>query len=187
LGLRVSDMIGREGIDKKDMIPYFYPTDEDLKRVKVTGLFLGYYLPWDGLTNFLLAQANGFHAYEKTVEGSMVNYENLDNHQTGIHDYFKFLKFGFGRATDIACLHIRRGRISRNDGLAIAKKNDGYFPWEYLGKTITEILKPLQISLDEFEEICDEFTNKKIFMRDNQGKLMKDNNRNLTKINYDNQ
>ena len=187
LGLRVSDMIGREGIHKKDMIPYFYPTDEDLKRVKVTGLFLGYYLPWDGLTNFLLAQANGFHAYEKTVEGSMVNYENLDNHQTGIHDYFKFLKFGFGRATDIACLHIRRGRISRNDGLAIAKKNDGHFPWEYLGKTIAEILKPLQISVDEFEEICDEFTNKKIFMRDNQGKLMKDNNRNLTKINYDNQ
>ena len=45
----------------------------------------------------------------------MVNYENLDNHQTGIHDYFKFLKFGFGRATDIACLHVRRGRITRED------------------------------------------------------------------------
>ena len=37
-----------------------------------------------------------------------MNYENLDNHQTGIHDYFKFLKFGFARATDIACLHVRR-------------------------------------------------------------------------------
>ena len=37
---------------------------------------------------------------------------------------------------------------------------------EYLGKTITEILEAV-ISLDEFEEICDEFTNK-IFMRDNQ-------------------
>ena len=23
-----------------------------------------------------------------------MNYENLDNHQTGIHDYFKYLKFG---------------------------------------------------------------------------------------------
>ncbi len=51
----------------------------------------------------------------------MVNYENLDNHQTGIHDYFKFLKFGFGRATDLACLHIRRGRLTRADGLEAVK------------------------------------------------------------------
>ena len=79
----------------------------------MTGIFLGYYLPWDGYANALLAQAHGFETSRTTVEGSLVNYENLDNHQTGIHDYFKFLKFGFGRATDIACLHIRRGRLSR--------------------------------------------------------------------------
>ena len=28
-------------------------------------------------------------------------YKDLDNYQTGIHDYFKYLKYGFGRATDI--------------------------------------------------------------------------------------
>ena len=36
-------------------------------------------------------------------------YENLDNLQHGIHDYFKFLKFGFARATDQLCISIRRG------------------------------------------------------------------------------
>ena len=92
--MRVSDIVGEEGIEKKHLIPYTYPSDNELSQTKVTGLFLGYYLPWDGLTNALVAQANGFRSYEKTVEGSMVNYENLDNHQTGIHDYFKFLKFG---------------------------------------------------------------------------------------------
>ena len=51
------------------------------------------------------------------VEGSLVNYENLDNVQTGIHDYFKFLKYGFGRATDLACLHIRRGRLRRDEAI----------------------------------------------------------------------
>jgi len=59
----------------------------------------------------------------------MVSYENLDNHQTGIHDYFKFLKFGFGRATDLACMHIRRGRLTRQDGLEAVKRLDGAFPW----------------------------------------------------------
>ena len=79
----------------------------------MTGLFLGYYLPWDGFGNALTRQAHGFETYHKAVEGSIVNYENLDNDQTGIHDYFKFLKYGFGRATDLACLHIRRGRLRR--------------------------------------------------------------------------
>ena len=186
LGMRVTDLIGMEGIEKKHTIPYTYPSDAELKKVGVTGLFLGHYIPWDGLSNALIAQANGFNTYHKFVEGSMVSYENLDNCQTGIHDYFKFLKFGFGRATDIACTHIRRGRLTRQDGLETVKRLDGLFPWEYLGKSLEEILKPLEINLDEFIKICDQFTNKKIFKRDSSGKLIKDTNGNLTKINYDN-
>ncbi len=186
LGMRVSDLIGMDGLGAKHLIPYTYPSDEDLARVGVTGLFLGHYLPWDGLSNALIAQANGFSSYEKAVEGSMVNYENLDNYQTGIHDYFKFLKFGFGRATDLACMHIRRGRITREDGVEVAKKLDGTFPWEYLGKSLNEILKPLEIKLDEFIHICDKFTNKKLFKRDSSGGLLKDYRGNLVKINYDN-
>ena len=186
LGMRVSDMIGMEGIEEKHLISYTYPSDEELSRVGVTGLFLGHYLPWDGLSNALIAQANGFVSYGKTVEGSMVNYENLDNHQTGIHDYFKFLKFGFGRATDLACLHIRRGRLNRQDGLDAVKRLDGLFPWEYLGKSLEDILKPLDISLNEFIGLCDKFTNKKIFKRDGNGALVKDHQGNLLKINYDN-
>ena len=186
LGMRITDLIGMEGIEAKDLISYTYPSDEDLVRVGVTGLFLGHYIPWDGLSNALIAQANGFHAYDKVVEGSMVNYENLDNHQTGIHDYFKFLKFGFGRATDLACMHIRRGRLTRQDGLEAVKKMDGIFPWEYLGKSLKDILRPLDISEDEFIRLCDKFTNKKIFRRDASGNLIKDRDGNLTKINYDN-
>ncbi len=186
LGMRVSDVIGQEGIEAKHVLHYTYPTDEELKRVGVTGLFLGHYLPWDGLSNMLIAQANGFRTYDKVVEGSMVNYENLDNYQTGIHDYFKFLKFGFGRATDLACLHVRRGRLTRQDGLEAVRKLDGLFPWEYLGKPLEEILEPLEMSVDEFIKVCDRFTNKKIFLRNPDGSLIKDRRGNLTKVNYDN-
>ena len=186
LGMRVSDLIGQEGIEAKHLISYTYPKDEDLQRVGVTGLFLGHYIPWDGLSNTLISQANGFQTYHKVVEGSMVNYENLDNHHTGIHDYFKFLKFGFGRATDLACLHIRRGRLTRQDGIEAVKRLDGLFPWEYLGKSLKDILQPLDMSVDEFIRLCDQFTNKKIFKRDVSGALVKDRRGNLTKINYDN-
>lgn len=186
LGLRVSDLSETYGIEPRHLLPYQYPSDEDLQRVGVTGLFLGHYLPWDGLSNALIAQANGFTTFDQPVEGSMVNYENLDNHQTGIHDYFKFLKFGFSRATDIACLHVRRGRITRQDAVEIVKARDGKFPWTYLGKPVQDILEPLDMTTDEFIKVCDRFTNKKIFKRDASGALVKDKYGNLEKLNYDN-
>ena len=186
LGMRVSDLSETYGIEAKHLLAYQYPSDEELQRVGVTGLFLGHYLPWDGLSNALISQANGFMTYEKPVEGSMVNYENLDNYQTGIHDYFKFLKFGFSRTTDIACLHVRRDRITRQDALEVVKARDGKFPWVYLGKSLEDILAPLDMSIDEFIKVCDRFTNKKIFRRDSSGSLIKDKYGNLEKINYDN-
>jgi N-acetyl sugar amidotransferase len=187
LGMRVSDMIGMEGIEARHLIPYSYPSDEELMRVGVTGIFLGHYLPWDGYANALIAQANGFTTFHTTVEGSIVNYENLDNHQTGIHDYFKFLKFGFGRASDIACLHLRRGRITRQDALEMVRRHDGRFPWTCLDKPLEQILEPLGLTVEAFVKICDRFTNKKIFQVNARNELVKDRHGNLIKINYDNE
>ena len=80
-----------------------------------------------------------------------MDYENLDNHQTGIHDYFKFLKFGFCARHRYrlparpARPHHARGRAARS-----CKPRDGKFPWTYLGKPLAEILEPLDMSVDEF-------------------------------------
>ena len=186
LGLRVSDLSSAYGVEARHLLPYQYPSDEDLQRVGVTGLFLGHYIPWDGLSNALIAQANGFITLDRAVEGSMVNYENLDNHQTGIHDYFKFLKFGFSRTTDIACLHVRRGRITRDDAMQVVRARDGVFPRTYLGKSLADILEPLDMSVDEFTKICDRFTNRRLFTRDGAGAFVKDRFGSLQKINYDN-
>ena len=186
LGLRVSDLIGHNGIERRHLIQYTYPSDEELERSGVTGLFLGHYLPWDGYQNAMYAQGFGFESYPKPVEGSLVNYENLDNEQTGIHDYFKFLKYGFGRATDLACLHVRRGRLDRNDALRLVRRHDGGFPWIYLGSTLEDILGDLDMTVEDFVRVCDRFTNRKLFVCDARGELVKDERGNLTKINYDN-
>lgn len=186
LGLRVSDMIEGYGIREIDLVPYTYPTDEELATVGVTGLFLGYYFPWDGLTNYFLSQAHGFKSYGKVIEGSVVDYENLDNYQTGIHDYFKFLKFGFGRATDLVSVSLRRGRITRKQGLELIKLHDGKYPWTYLGKPLESILEKINISIQEFDAICDRFTNKSLFMKDEEGKLLRDTSNSLIKVNYEN-
>lgn len=161
-GLRVSDVEEMLDLTAKDMLLYTYPTDAELQRVGVTGLFLGYFLPWDGKENAEYAKAHGFEVYSRTVEGSSVDYENLDNAQTGIHDYFKFLKFGFGRASDLVSMAIRRGRITREAGLRIVKEQDGRYPWTYLGCSLLTILKDIGMTQHEFASVCERFRNKKI-------------------------
>lgn len=186
LGLRVSDLADTYGISEADLVPYTYPSNDELTTVGVTGLFLGYYFPWDGFTNYFLAQAHGFTTYGQVIEGSVVDYENLDNHQTGIHDYFKFLKYGFGRATDLVSVAIRRGRITRPQGLKLIKLHDGKYPWTYLGKPLAEILNRIDLTIKEFDEICERFTNKELFLKNNDGKLIRDSTNSLIKVNYEN-
>ena len=186
LGLRVSDLIGMEGLRERDLLAYRYPSDDELRGVGVTGIFLGYFMPWDGYTNALVAQARGFRSFGQAVEGSLVDYENLDNHQHGIHDYFKFLKFGYARASDQASMHIRRGRLERSTAIAAVRDLEGRFPWAYLGKPLEEILEPIDIGVEEFRHLCDRFTNRRLFVRDEAGELVRSVDGSLTKMSYDN-
>ena len=163
-GLRLSDIPQLLNIPKEHLYPYVYPENEEIKNVGLRSIFLGSYFPWNGLDNAILAQAYGMKTYGKLVEGSIVDYENLDNHQNGIHDYFKFLKFGFGRVTDILSTLIRRKVITRNQSLELLRKNEwNCYPAFHLGKSLEEILEPLNMSKNEFNEICDMHTNPLIF------------------------
>ena len=40
------------------------------------------------------------------------------------------------------------------------------------------------MDMDEFELICDKFTNKELFVTDKDGNLVKDKNKNLTKKDF---
>ena len=179
LGLRVTDLHNAYGIEKKDLLPYIYPSDEELKKANITGIFLGHYIEWDGSKNAEIASLNGFKSYNTIVEGTATPYENLDNYQHGIHDYFKYIKYGFSRATDQVCMAIRRKKITRKDGIDIIKKYDGKYPNIYLGKKLEDIIKEIGIDKNHFDNICDQFTNKKLFKLDNKKKPLKDKDGNL--------
>ena len=79
-------------------------------------------------------------------------------HENGIHDYLKFIKFGYGRATDHASKDIRAGILDRNDAIKEILKRDhikskDLFRWlSYVGK-------------DEkyFDEIADRFRDHRVW------------------------
>ena len=171
LGNRVEDMIGVDGLTRDDLFQYIYPSLDELQRVGVTGLFLGYYFKWDQRAQVEKMKEYGFEVRDDgPIEGTYTNYENLDDHTVGLHDYLKFTKYGFGRATDHACLDIRNGRITREEGLRLVNMYDGKYPYygvkmfsEYSGMTKAEI-----------DAIIDQFTNKLIFKTDDRGNVIKD-------------
>lgn len=177
LGNRASDMLGVEGITEKDLSLYTYPDDEDINRVGVTGIFLGYYFKWDLRKVLEKSKENGFCVSDYRVETTYENFENLDCFSNHVHDYFKYLKYGFGRATDNACLDIRLGYISREEGVRLVNKYDGTPPY----KAINEFLKYTGFSKGEFQNILDSFTNKKIFQRDENRNFIRDIDGSLVK------
>jgi hypothetical protein len=149
LGLRVSDVIGMEGLTEQDMEPFTFPRDMG----NVQGIWLGDYIDWDGWKNGFIAQQYGFEVLPKPVETSLANYEHLDNHVTVLRDWLRFLKYGYSRATDIACNHIRRGRLTREEGLRMSTAAE-VFPETSLGKPIAEVLAYCGLTRDEFLSEC---------------------------------
>lgn len=185
LGQRLSDLVDEGLIDEHDARVFRYPSDDDLQRVGVTGIFLGYFLPWDGFSNALIATANGFESSPSPHGGGLLNYENLDNRQTAIHDYFKYLKYGFGRVTDHVCMQIRRGRLTRAEGLAIARKHDGRFPNVCIDDSLERVLGRIEISIQEFHVIADSFTNPAIFAEAPGGGFLRRSDGSPVKIDED--
>lgn len=178
LGNRIQDMIGVNGITEKELTPYIYPSDEEIERVGVTGLFLGSYFFWDARKQLEIIRQNGFAVKEDgPTEGTYTNYENIDEKLVSLHDYLKYVKYGFGRATDHAGIDIRNGRLTRKEGLELVKMHDGKYP-KY---GISEFIKYSGMTKQEVDEIIDSYTNPIIFKQNEDMTFVRDNDGNLIK------
>jgi len=165
----------KHGFKKEELIPYIYPSSDEIKKIGVTGIFLGSYIKWDIFKQLEIVKGLGFSENDEIKEGTYDKWENLDVYFTVFHDYFKFLKYGFGRTTDHVSIEIRHDRMTREKGKELIKKYEGKIPTKFL----KEFLDAANITEDEFHEICDKFTNKEIFHTDENGNLIKDDEKNL--------
>lgn len=181
LGYRISDLY-EEGFGQKDLLTFEYPADSELEAAGITGLFLGYYIKWDSIENYRKMTELGWNPnLDGPVEGAYYNFENLDCKWIGgLHDYMKFLKYGYGRATDQLCSEIRNGRIERDHAIQIVRQFEGRLPRKY----IADFIRFIDCTEREFREVLDRFTSPTIFHKKIDGSFETDQNGNLIKIDY---
>lgn len=164
-GLRPQDMVNEDlGISLSDLKLYVYPTKDDVARWGGAGVFLGYYFKWNSPEKLKLIEDIGWRRRSGRIEVSYTDYEKLDCLSMNLHDYLKYCKYGYGRATDSACIDIRNGVISREQGVRLVERYDGGYPKE----CVERFCEHFKIPRYEFDMICNSFTNKALFeMNDN--------------------
>ena len=81
--------------------------------------------------------------------------------KSGVHDYLKYLKCGYGKATDHATRDIRLKRMTREEGIELANQYDQVLPEE----SIDLFLDWIGMSSKQFFEIMNTHRNPKYWRK----------------------
>jgi N-acetyl sugar amidotransferase len=171
-GFDWNGMVGREGLKEKDLLWAKYPTDEELTKVGTRGIYISNYVDWEANRQTeLMIKEYGFEISSEPFDRTYRRMSNLDDmHENGAHDYLKYVKFGYGRATDHASKDIRAGLMTREKGIEMVKKYDHVKP-----KDLQRWLKYVGMREEEFDRIADTFRDSRVWRKDDKGNWVKDN------------
>jgi N-acetyl sugar amidotransferase len=161
-GTGPSDWIDNQ-LTEKDLIPYFRPRGEELLVKNVTGLFLGYYFPWDPNTSLDVASRHGFQCDPAGPKTGYYDYADIDDDFISVHHHLKWYKFGFTRLFDNLALEIRNGRLTREQAIEIIRSRGDDTPYD----DIDRFCAFLKIDRDRFFQIVEQFRNREIWRREN--------------------
>lgn len=157
------------GFDRSDMLQYAYPSEAEIERAGIRITFLGYFWKdWSLIDNGNYSALRGLDVRSDKPEemGEHVGVTALDEDWTPMNQMIKYLKFGFGRATDYVNEEIRRGRMTRETGLDLVNRYDGKCAPRY----IQSFCDFIGISYEQFWSIVDEQgVNRNLFHRTGLG------------------
>lgn len=149
-----------ENINEKDLLWAKYPSDQEIIDIGVRGLFIGNYFKWDPNVNTKMVQDKyGWKACERSFERTYRKMSNLDDrYENGAHDLLKFIKFGYGRASDHASKDIRSGYMTRKEGIEMVKKYD-----HVVSSDLKYWLDYVKMTELEFWQIADTFRDPRVW------------------------
>lgn len=159
MGFEAEDLVDEfDGINKEDIVQFVYPDDKEIERVGVRGIYLNNYIRWDSKKQH--EQMIEDYDYETNqLTRTFDTYNDVDCYNyADLHDYIKYLKFGYGKVTDHASREIRLRRMSREQGIAMVKEFGFKEP-----VNLHLFLNWLGISENSFYYIMNQHRNKEIW------------------------
>ena len=154
-----------KSVPDKKLFWYRYPGVEEFEKADINIIYLGWFMSdFNDYDNARIAIEHGLQT--RTGEdakpeniGGIQPHVALDDDFVIINQMLKYLKFGFGKATQEVGVAIRQGKMTREEGKKIVKTYDGAFHPKYLEK----LCRYLGITQKEFWEIVEPFINKELF------------------------
>lgn len=172
-GYTIKDMVERiEGVTEKDLVWLNMPSDQEISSAGTIGIYIGNFFKWDPNEHAHdMRRRYEFEFAAQPFERTFRLMSNLDDmHENGAHDYLKFIKFGYGRATDHGSKDIRTGYKTREEGIQIVKQYDHVKPMRDLKRWFEYV----GMSEEEFDMISDSFRDPRVWWIED-GKWYKQN------------
>ena len=102
-------------------------------------------------------------AEDAANSGTFTNFSQNDQEFYALHTYLMYLKFGFGRANQDACIEVRRGAMNRQQAVNLVNLYDGHYPEEF----VQNYLSYYGMTLKQFDLVLDRYVNQKLFNKIN--------------------
>ena len=160
-----------EGLTEQMMKAFMYPEDDELEQARTRGIYLGNYVRWDAQKQ--IEEIIVKYDYETAEEERTFNrYETIGcHHNSGVHDYIKFLKYGFGKVSDHASRDIRLKRITREEGVRLVSQYQDIKPSD-----LPVFLEWIDMSEEEFMNYINLHRDNSVWRKNREGEwIMKDN------------
>ena len=166
-GFEPEDLVNNPDCDliPQDLAPFFYPLDEDLEEIDLRGIYLSNFIFWNAKKQTeMMIEKYGFETAQKR-ERTFNLYDKIEDiHANGVHDYLKYLKFGYGRATDDASTEIRQRRMTREEGIAMVMQYDHVRPSD-----LDLYLEFVEMTEEEFEAVIKDLRDPSIWEKGSDG------------------
>lgn len=153
LGINAEDMFYMlkdkiPNLDVRDLYPYTFPNEEELKNIDYCSVPLGSFIPWDYKKNTeLIIRDLDWEVDE--IEGipKKINPhgEKTECYMQASRDWVKYLKRGYGRVSQIMAFKVRNGELSTQEAKRIISEYDGQKP-----KSLDILLEFLNMNENEF-------------------------------------
>ena len=164
----ISDDLLDPTIGKQDQFFYNYPSDEDILAASLQIVYLGYYIEdFNSVKNKQFAVKHGLELRNAPPEdtGEITHSQSLEEEFYIVNQMIKYMKFGYGQATDKLCEQVNLGLVDRETAMTLVRKYDGRCAERY----IDHFCDYLDISTEKFWEVAESFRDKQLFDKNERG------------------